>query len=74
LRASSGNTASGGILWLMPAMRRKERNGPGIVTLAEEGGAPGDCGAAPSERAALAASEAQTGKATLNENASKMGR
>ena len=36
LRASKGNTSSVEIFWLMPAMRRKERKGPGIVTVAAD--------------------------------------
>src|SRR5579864_5560705 len=31
LRASSGMTSSRGIFWLIPAMRRNERNGPGML-------------------------------------------
>src|SRR5215472_1740035 len=34
LRASSGTTSSVPIFWLIPAIRRKERNGPGITTTA----------------------------------------
>src|SRR4051794_8945783 len=32
LRASNGSTSSEEIFWLMPAMRRNDRNGPGRTT------------------------------------------
>jgi hypothetical protein len=34
LRASSGRTSSREAFWLIAAIRRKERSGPGIVTVA----------------------------------------
>jgi len=37
LRASKGITSSGETFWLIPAMRKKERNGPGIATFADSG-------------------------------------
>src|SRR6266436_2071594 len=37
LRASKGITSSGKTFWLIPAMRKKERNGPGIATFADSG-------------------------------------
>ena len=33
-RASNGSTSSGDTFWLMPAMRRKERSGPGMEVVA----------------------------------------
>jgi hypothetical protein len=41
LRARRGSTSSFEIFWLMPAMRRNERSGPGMATLAAAAGA--DC-------------------------------
>src|SRR5579864_5217599 len=39
LCASNGTTSSGEIFWLMPAIRRNERRGPGItITLCASGG------------------------------------
>src|SRR5579862_3260030 len=35
LRANSGKTSSGETCWLMAAMRRKERRGPGIKACSE---------------------------------------
>ena len=32
--ATKGNTSSGDIFWLTAAIRKKERSGPGIVTVA----------------------------------------
>jgi len=37
LRASKGITSSGETFWLIPAIRKKERNGPGMVRLADSG-------------------------------------
>jgi hypothetical protein len=37
LRANSGITSSDEAFWLIPAIRRNERNGPGIVTVAVSG-------------------------------------
>src|SRR2546430_14561267 len=37
LRASKGITSSGKTFWLIPAIRKKERNGPGIVRFADSG-------------------------------------
>src|SRR6266481_6047520 len=37
LRASKGITSSGKTFWLIPAMRKKGRNGPGIATFADSG-------------------------------------
>ena len=37
MRASKGAISSGEAFWLIPAMRRKERSGPGIVRFAEIG-------------------------------------
>src|ERR1700722_20432417 len=34
LRARNGITSSGEAFWLMPAMRKKERKGPGMVVVA----------------------------------------
>jgi hypothetical protein len=58
LRASNGSTSSGETFWLIAAIRKKERSGPGIVAVAgyasgdaEEGDAL-DCGAGDSLPAA----------------------
>src|SRR4029077_14020496 len=40
LRASKGMTSSGETFWLIPAMRKNGRNGPGIATFAESGAPP----------------------------------
>src|SRR2546429_5507451 len=37
LRASKGITSSGKTFWLIPAIRKKERNGPGIARFADSG-------------------------------------
>src|ERR1051326_370917 len=44
--ASSGNTSSGETFWLMPAMRRNDRNGPGTTAVdCARAGAAGCCSA-----------------------------
>src|SRR5271169_4134261 len=40
LRLSKGRTSSGVIFWLIPAIRRKDRSGPGIVNCDDAASVP----------------------------------